>query len=340
MVLDPLGRPLTDLRISVTDACSLRCPYCLPLEAFPLEHPFLGAGRLLSFAQILRFVEAARPLGLTKVKITGGEPLLRPLVPELVRDLKTRWPDLEVGLITNGLALGPLVGRLRDAGLDGVTVSLDALDPGVYARMSGTGRRVEPVLEAIEAAHRAFGAVKLNTVLLRGQNDGEVEALALRYRRPGFTLRFIEFMPVGQLNGWDRSQVVPGDEVRGRLAALGGTLEALEPGRPGQTSRVWAWAGGQGAVGFIDSVTRPFCGSCTRLRLTADGRALTCLFSEVGPDFGPALRKAQAVGVLTERLAGLWAGRVDRWSEGLRAAEGEGGGLPAGPRPEMHAVGG
>lgn len=334
MLADRLGRPLRDLRVSVTDSCNFRCTYCMPAEAFPADYPFLGAAQLLSFPEIQRVVEAARPLGLKKVKLTGGEPLLRSLVPELVGALKTRWPDLEVGLITNGLHLAPLLPRLKAAGLDSVTVSIDALDPEAFASITGNGHRVETVLEAIEAAHQAFGAVKLNTVLLRGTNEDQAPALARYFRRPGFTLRFIEFMDVGTLNRWTRDRVVPGDEV---LAAL----RTLEPGvdlvpvakpHPGQTSDVWAWGDGRGAVGFINSVTRPFCGDCSRVRLGADGRLYTCLFSAKGHDLRTPLRAGASADELGALLTKIWTGRDDRYSE-LRT-DGRGA------KVEMFAVGG
>jgi len=286
---------------------------------------------LLTFPEILKVVEAARTLGLKKVKLTGGEPLLRSLLPELVLSLKTRFPDLEVGLITNGLHLMPLLTRLKSAGLDSVTVSIDALEPEKFAALTGNGHRVATILEAIEAAHQTFGAVKLNTVLLKGENEDEIEPLAEYFRRPGFTLRFIEFMDVGTINRWRRDRVVTGDQVLGRLRALGG-LEALPKSHPGETSETWAWADGQGAVGFINSVTRPFCGDCSRARLGADGRLYTCLFSSAGHDLRTTLRAGAGVDEVSARLAAIWTGRSDRYSE-LRT-DGKV------PKVEMFAVGG
>lgn len=335
MLLDRLGRPLRDLRISVTDSCNFRCTYCMPAELFAANHPFLTGGQLLSFDEILRVVAAARPLGLRKVKLTGGEPLLRSLLTELVADLKARFPDLEVGLITNGLHLSPLLGRLKAAGLDGVTVSIDALDQQTFGAMTGNGHRVETVLEAIEAARQAFGRVKLNTVLLRGENDGQAEALANYFRRPGFSLRFIEFMDVGTINRWSRDRVVTGDEVLGRLRALG-RLSPVDKAHPGETSQRWSWDDGAGEVGFINSVTRPFCGDCSRLRLGADGRVFTCLFAAGGFDLRTMLRAGASAEELTRTLAGLWSGRADRYSE--RRAEAVGG-SPA-PKIQMFSMGG
>ena len=331
MVLDQWGRPLRDLRISVTDSCNFRCTYCMPAESFPTDFPFLTGGQLLTFPEIVRVVEAVRPLGLKKVKLTGGEPLLRSLLPELILTLKTRFPDLEIGLITNGLHLKPLLGRLVSSGLDSVTVSIDALDPSTFAALTGNGHHVETILEAIEAAHETFGKVKLNTVLLRGENEGQVEALAQYFRRPGFALRFIEFMDVGTINRWSRERVVPGDEVLGRLRTLG-ALDPLPKHHRGETSERWAWADGQGEVGFINSVTRPFCGDCSRVRLGADGQLYTCLFSAKGHDLRTLLRSGSTPEDLSARMSSIWTGRSDRYSE-LRT-DGQG------KKVEMFAVGG
>lgn len=331
MVYDRLGRPLRDLRISVTNNCNFRCTYCMPMEAFAVDHPFLSGDQLLSFTEILRVIEAVRPLGLKKVKLTGGEPLLRPRLPELVRDLKERFPDLEVGLITNGRHLVPLLDDLRAAGLDSVTISIDALDPKAFASMSGNGQRVEIILEAIERAHETFGRVKLNTVLLRGENDDQAEVLASFFRRSGFILRFIEFMDVGTINRWSRDRVVSGDEVLGRLRRLG-ELVPLEKNHPGETSERWAWADGGGEIGFINSVTRPFCGDCSRVRLGADGRLFTCLFSAIGHDLRSLLRSGVSAEDLSRRIAGIWTGRKDRYSELRTDGKGE--------RIEMFSMGG
>jgi cyclic pyranopterin phosphate synthase len=333
-MLDQLGRPLRDLRISVTDSCNFRCTYCMPAEVFPSDFPFLTPNQLLTFPEIQRLVEAARPLGLKKVKLTGGEPLLRSLLPELILSLKTKFPDLEIGLITNGLHLSPLLPRLKASGLDSVTVSLDSLDSATFGAITGNGHRVETIVDAIEAAHGTFGSVKLNTVLLKGTNDDQIEPLARRYRRQGFLLRFIEFMDVGTLNRWSRDKVIPGDEVLVRLRRLG-TLVAVPKAHPGETSERWRWADGRGEVGFINSITRPFCGDCSRVRLGPDGQVYTCLFSQKGFDFRTPLRAGATAQELTARLAAIWGGRSDRYSE-IR------GQTKASPtkKVEMFAVGG
>jgi cyclic pyranopterin phosphate synthase len=340
MVLDKLGRPLRDLRISVTDSCNFRCAYCMPAEAFPDDYPFLAGDQLLSFTEIVRVVEAVVPLGLKKVKLTGGEPLLRSLLPELVLMLKTRFPAVEVGLITNGLHLLPLLARLRNAGLDSVTVSIDALSPGRFGELTGNGHRVETILEAIDAAHRTFGTVKLNTVLLRGNNEAEIEPLVTHFRRPGFELRFIEFMDVGTLNRWTREKVVTGDEVLGRVRAMvpGVALVPLEKRHQGETSERWSWADGRGMVGFINSISRPFCGDCSRVRLGADGRLYTCLFSASGHDLKTPLRAGEPAIALTDRVSKIWLGRSDRYSE--RRSEDAPPKEGPGKKVEMFAVGG
>jgi len=309
----------------------------MPAAAFPKDYPFLERDQLLTFPEILRVVEAARSLGLKKVKLTGGEPLLRSLLPELILMLKTQFPDIEVGLITNGLHLKPLLPRLRSSGLDLVTVSIDSLDPVLFGEITGNGHRVETVLEAIEATHQSFGSVKLNTVVFRNKNEDQIGPLVEHFRRPGFDLRFIEFMDVGTLNRWSRDQVVTGDEALARIRALRPDIALVpqEKKHPGETSERWAWADGRGTLGFINSVSRPFCGDCSRVRLGADGRLYTCLFSAVGHDLKTSLRAGTSPEALAQRLRQIWTGRSDRYSE-LRDAR-----SPAKPKKvEMFAVGG
>ncbi|NNM67101.1 MAG: GTP 3',8-cyclase MoaA [Spirochaetales bacterium] len=313
MVLDRLGRPLRDLRISVIDNCNFRCTYCMPRERFPEDYAFLKQDDLLKFTEILRLVGAFRQLGLKKVKITGGEPLLRPLVSELVGSLKSNFPELEVGLITNGLHLKPLLNRLKSNGLDQITVSLDALDPERFAAITGNGHRVQTIVDAIEAAAEIFPLVKVNTVLIKGQNDDQVEVLAQYFRRPGFALRFIEYMDVGNLNGWRRDLVVPESEVLSRLSRLG-VLSPLPKRHAGETATRWGWMEG-GEVGFISSITQPFCGDCSRARLSADGKLYTCLFAKRGWDLRAPLRSGADESRLAEVLNTVWSGRTDQYSE-------------------------
>ena len=330
-MVDLLGRPIRDLRVSVTDSCNFRCTYCLPAEAFPQNYAFLKPDQLLRFSEIELAVAALIPLGLQKVKITGGEPLLRPLVVELIALLKRHWPTLEVALITNGHHLGPLVKRLRQAGLDSVTVSLDALDPEVFGRITGNDHRLDTVLAGIEEVHREFGQVKINTVLIRGVNDDQVEPLAKYFWRPGFALRFIEYMDVGSLNRWRRDQVVTGKEVLKRLQRMG-QLVPLPKRHSGETSERWAWSETDGEVGFINSVSRPFCADCVRVRLSADGKLYTCLFSNRATDLKPALQAGKLAEV-TQLISSVWQKRSDRYSEQRQSLAGT-------DRQEMFTLGG
>ncbi len=312
-MVDLLNRPIRDLRVSVTDSCNFRCTYCLPSEAFPQDYAFLKAEQLLSFSEIELAVAALIPLGLQKVKITGGEPLLRPLLGELIARLKGHWPTLEVALITNGHHLAPLVKRFHKAGLDSVTVSLDALDPQVFGRITGNEHRLDTVIAGIEEAHRVFGQVKINTVLIRDENDDQIEPLAKYFQRPGFALRFIEYMDVGSLNRWRRNQVVTGQDVLERLHQLG-NLCPLPKRHPGETSERWAWQDAEGELGFINSVSRPFCAECVRIRLSADGKLYTCLFSERATDLKPVLRGGKLEEV-SQQIVSVWQKRDDRYSE-------------------------
>ncbi|NNM53717.1 MAG: GTP 3',8-cyclase MoaA [Spirochaetales bacterium] len=330
-MVDLLGRPIRDLRVSVTDSCNFRCTYCLPSEAFPRDYAFLKPDQLLRFSDIELVVAALLPLGLQKVKITGGEPLLRPLLVELIALLKGRWPGLEVALITNGHHLAPLVKRIRKAGLDSVTVSLDALDPTVFGRMTGNAHRLDTVLAGIEEAHREFEQVKINTVLIRGENDDQVEALAKYFQRPGFALRFIEYMDVGSLNRWRRDQVVTGAEVLERLQKLK-NLFPLPKRHPGETSERWVWSEAEGEVGFINSVSRPFCAECVRVRLSADGKLYTCLFSNRSTDLKPVLLTGNLAEV-TQTITAVWKKRDDRYSEQRQSLAGT-------TRQEMFTLGG
>lgn len=321
---DRRQRPLHDLRISVTDRCNFRCPYCMPRATFGAQHQFLPHQALLSFEEITRTAQAALTLGVRKLRLTGGEPLLRKGLPTLVSQLaalKTRDGTApEIALTTNGVLLSRQAQSLKDAGLQRVTVSLDALDQAVFARMSDSGLHVRDVLAGIEAAHRVgLSPVKVNMVVQKGVNDDQILPLARHFRGSGVELRFIEFMDVGQTNRWQLEQVVPSDEVRERIAAQWPLLPASAM-RAADTAERWLYADGAGSIGLISSVTRAFCGDCTRLRLSTDGRLYTCLFGSRGHDLRALLRDEQ-VGddELRLRLAALWQAREDRYSE-LRQA--------------------
>lgn len=343
---DRLNRPLRDLRISLVDNCNFRCTYCMPKELFPDTYPFLKGDQLLSLEELRTLVGAFSDLGLEKVKLTGGEPLLRPtFVLELVEALRGDHPGLELDLITNGWHLGPLLGRLKAKGLDRINVSLDSLDPQTFRSMNGKGQDIAPVLAAIEAAPGAgFSPVKVNMVVIRGVNHREVGEMAAYFRRPGYILRFIEFMDVGTMNGWTRDQVVPSREILQELQQRF-TLTPVSKAHPGETADRWAYADGTTEVGFISSVSQPFCGDCSRARLSADGKLYTCLFSKTGWDLKKALRSGAAREDLAQMVRDIWQGRGDQYSA-LRAREEARGSSrkmeipPADKKIEMFYIGG
>jgi cyclic pyranopterin phosphate synthase len=332
--VDQLGRPLRDLRVSVTDRCNLRCRYCMPREVFGTDFAFLERDELLTFEEIERVVRVLVELGVRKVRLTGGEPLLRRDLPELVARL-TGIEDLEdLALTSNGVLLGRMAGELVDAGLRRVTVSLDALDDATFRAVSDTTIPVRTVLDGIAAATAAgLSPVKVNAVLQRGVNEDQVEALAGWARDIGVTLRFIEFMDVGTTNQWKRDRVVPAAEVVDRIAARW-PIEPVEPDHPGEVAERYRYTDGAGEVGIIASVTRPFCGTCSRARLSAIGELYTCLFAAEGHDLRALVRGRTDDAALRASVAGIWTRRDDRASE-LRAADGL-----QGPRVEMSYIGG
>jgi cyclic pyranopterin phosphate synthase len=333
--LDVRGRALTDLRISVIDRCNFRCPYCMPEDQYPRDHAFLSKADRLRFEEIERLARIFVGLGVRKLRLTGGEPLLRRDLPELVRQLAAISPDVDIAMTTNGSLLAEKVEALRSAGLHRITLSLDTLDPKTFAVMSGGRGEIDEVLKAIEAAERAgFAALKINAVVMRGVNDAQVLDLVGHFRGSPHIVRFIEYMDVGTCNGWQRDLVVPSAELRERIAARW-PLVALEANYGGEVAQRYAFADGAGEIGFISSVTEPFCGDCSRARLSADGRLYTCLFASSGHD----LRGPMRAGASDEELAGIvravWASRDDRYSEErseLRNAERR--------RVEMYEIGG
>nr|WP_243064501.1 GTP 3',8-cyclase MoaA [Humibacter sp. RRB41] len=317
---DLRGRALRDLRISLTDRCNLRCVYCMPREIFGPDHVFLPRERLLTFDQIERVARVAVGGGVTKLRLTGGEPLLRPGITDLVSRLsRLRRPDggaVDLALTTNGTALARLAAPLRDAGLDRVTVSLDSLDDEGFGRISDTRMPLGRVLDGIRAAQAAGLPVKVNTVVRRGLNDGEIESIAEHFRGTGAVVRFIEYMDVGTTNGWRLDDVVPSAEVVERIRRRHRLVPVAERGSA--TASRFRYADGSGEIGVISSVTEAFCGSCTRARLSADGHLFTCLFASDGVDLGPAA--AESDDTVAEVLFGAWRRRDDRYSE-LRGAE-------------------
>jgi cyclic pyranopterin phosphate synthase len=313
---DVLGRPLRDLRLSVIDACNFRCPYCMPADRIAEDHGLDAASRL-SFDEIETLVRGFVRLGTRKVRLTGGEPLLRKHLPELVARLAKIDGIEDLALTTNGSLLAAHARALRDAGLHRLTVSLDALDPAMFSVMSGGRGKVETVLAGLAAANAAgFERIKLNCVVQRGVNEGEVLSLAAFAREHGHVLRFIEFMDVGTCNGWRSQDVVPSAELRDRLHAQW-PLRPLDPQYRGEVASRYAYADGVGEVGFVSSVSAPFCGDCHRARVSADGTLYTCLFAAEGQSLRTALRQGEDA--LVDAVAQTWSRRVDRYSE-LRGA--------------------
>ena len=337
---DQRGRPLHDLRISVTDRCNFRCPYCMPRATYGTQHRFLPHEALLSFEEITRVANAVLALGVRKLRLTGGEPLLRKDLPTLIGQLaQLRTLDgapPEIALTTNGVLLARQARALRDAGLQRVTVSLDALDQATFARMSDSGLHVRDVLSGIDAALAVgLAPLKVNMVVQKGANDDQIVPLARHFRGTGVELRFIEFMDVGQTNRWQLEQVIPSEDVRQRIAAHW-PLRAAATHQAADTARRWHYADGAGSVGFISSVTQAFCGDCTRLRLSTDGRLYTCLFATQGYDLRALLRGDQVDDELQRRVAALWQRRDDRYSELRRLGEPD----SEAARVEMSYIGG
>jgi GTP 3',8-cyclase len=314
-VLDTLQRPMRDLRVSVTDRCNFRCGYCMPREAFGPDHAFLPREEILDFDEIERVVRAAVRLGVRKVRLTGGEPLVRRGLEGLVGRLATLEGIDDLTLTTNGSLLAARAAALAEAGLHRVTVSLDALDDETFGRMNDVGFPVARVLDGIAAADAAgLGPVKLNAVVRRGINEHAVLDLAGHFRGTGVTVRFIEYMDVGHTNGWRLDDVVPAAEIVAAIDARW-PLEPLDADYRGEVARRYRYRDGGGEIGLISSVTEPFCGDCTRARLSADGRLFTCLFATDGHDVRSLLRSGADDAHLADTLRAIWTGRSDRYSE-------------------------
>ncbi|HEY8490209.1 MAG TPA: GTP 3',8-cyclase MoaA [Dehalococcoidia bacterium] len=313
-LLDRLGRPLRDLRVSVTDRCNFRCRYCMPREVFGPGYAFLPRSEVLTFEEIARLARIFVSLGVRKVRLTGGEPLLRAELPTLVRML-AEIPGLDIALTTNGSLLASLARPLAEAGLKRVTVSLDSLDDAVFRAMNDVDVPVARVLEGIEAAAAAgLRPVKVNAVVRRGMNDHTLVDLARFMKERGHILRFIEYMDVGTANGWRLDDVVPGAEIVRRIGEVL-PLEPAEPNYRGEVARRYRYRDGSGEIGVITSVTQPFCGDCTRARLSADGKLYTCLFAAAGTDLRGPLRAGAGDGEIAALLRRVWSARADRYSE-------------------------
>jgi GTP 3',8-cyclase len=345
LLSDRLGRTLHDLRISITDRCNFRCNYCMPKEVFGSAYKFLPQTSLLSFEEITRTARLFAAHGVSKLRLTGGEPLLRKHVEVLIAQLAAlRTPAgeaLDITLTTNGSLLDRKAAALREAGLKRVTVSLDALDDGTFRRMNDVDFPVADVLRGIEAALRAgLAPVKINMVVKRGTNDHEIVPLARHVREhfgPGVVLRFIEYMDVGATNGWRMNDVLPSANVVQRLSAVF-PLQALQPHASGETAERWAYADGSGEIGVISSVTQAFCRDCNRARLSTEGKLFLCLFASRGHDLRALLRGGFSDAQIAAAIGLIWSEREDRYSE-LRSGSGAASGSGE-RRVEMHYIGG
>ncbi|MFH7043162.1 GTP 3',8-cyclase MoaA [Paucibacter sp. JuS9] len=341
LLADALGRPLHDLRISVTDRCNFRCSYCMPKEVFDKSHSFLKHSELLSFEEITRLARIFVAQGVQKIRLTGGEPLLRKNIERLIEMLAgLRTPEgraLDLTLTTNGSLLTRKARALKDAGLQRITVSLDAMDDAIFRRMNDVDFPVAEVLEGIAAAEAVgLSPIKVNMVVKRGVNEQEILPMARHFHGRGVTLRFIEYMDVGATNGWRMDEVLPSREVLALLRQEF-SLQPLQASAPGETAERWGHADGGGEIGLISSVTQAFCGDCNRARLSTEGRLYLCLFAHAGHDLRGLLRNGAEDDAIAGTLASIWSARSDRYSQ-LRAS---GTALPGEARKvEMHYIGG
>ncbi|MCZ4305838.1 GTP 3',8-cyclase MoaA [Zoogloeaceae bacterium G21618-S1] len=311
---DQRGRPVRDLRISVTDRCNFRCVYCMPRAVFGKDYTFLARSELLSFEEIVRIARIFVANGVRKIRITGGEPLLRRNVDQLIKALAA-LPEVEITLTTNGVLLPRMAQKLADAGLRRVTVSLDALDDAIFKKINDADFPVADVLAGIEAAHEAgLSPVKVNMVVKRGVNEHQIIDMARHFKGSGHILRFIEFMDVGASNGWRLDDVVPSREVIDRIHAVF-PLESSQPNYTGEVAERWRYLDGDGEVGVISSVTQAFCSTCTRIRLSTEGRLYTCLFANEGHELRAPLRGGASDEELAAIIHRTWQARSDRYSE-------------------------
>jgi len=339
---DALGRPLHDLRISVTDRCNFRCVYCMPKEVFDKDYAYLPHSDLLSFEEITRVARIFIAHGVEKLRLTGGEPLLRKNLERLVGMLRAlptpSGRPLDITLTTNGSLLARKASALKDAGLDRVTVSLDALDDDVFRRMNDVDFAVADVLHGLDAAHAAgLGPIKVNMVVKRGTNEDQVLPMARHFKGSPFILRFIEYMDVGASNGWNMDEVIPSAELVRRISAEL-PLAPIDANYSGETAARWRYLDGGGEVGFISSVTQAFCNDCSRLRLSTEGKLYTCLFATRGHDLRGLLRAGRTDAELSGAVAQLWRGRTDRYSE-TRTVDTTGP-VPGARKVEMSYIGG
>ena len=331
--IDSFGRPLRDLRISVTDRCNFRCVYCMPKEVFGRDYQFLERAELLSFEEIERVVRIFVGLGVNKVRLTGGEPLVRRGIEGLIEMLAAN-EGLDIALTTNGSMLAHRAESLAEAGLKRVTVSLDSLEEEVFQAMNDVDFPVGRVLEGIESAAEAgLGPIKINMVLKRGVNEGSILPMARHFHSTGHIVRFIEYMDVGNTNGWRLDEIVPARDVVATIDAEM-PLEPVDPNYPGEVANRYRYRDGGGEIGVIASVTQPFCSTCTRARISAEGLLYTCLFATRGHDLRELLRGGAGDDEVARAIASVWAGRSDRYSE-IRSSE-----TQSLPKVEMSYIGG
>lgn len=343
LLADALGRPLHDLRISVTDRCNFRCVYCMPKEVFDKNYAYLPHSSLLSFEEITRVARLFIAHGVEKIRLTGGEPLLRKNLEALVAQLRAldtpSGRPLDLTLTTNGSLLARKARSLKDAGLDRVTVSLDAIDDAVFKQMNDVDFAVSDVLEGIDAAHAAgLGPVKVNMVVKGGMNDAQILPMARHFKGSPTILRFIEYMDVGASNGWNMDEVIPSSEVVRRISAEM-PLEPIGANYAGETAARWRYVDGGGEVGMISSVTQAFCSDCSRIRLSTEGKLYTCLFATRGHDLRALLREGRSDLEIASSIAQLWRRRDDRYSE-TRTINTDGLGRGTGKKIEMSYIGG
>lgn len=334
-VLDALARPLRDLRISVTDKCNFRCRYCMPEEIFGPDYPFLPQEKLLTFEEMRRLVEIFTSLGVNKIRITGGEPLLRRELPRFIAMLNEIEGIDDIAMTTNGSLLPKFARLLKEAGLKRVTVSLDSLDDHRFGRINGRGFKVKDVLEGIEAAQEAGLQVKINMVVQRGVNDQDILPMARYFEEKGHILRFIEYMDVGNSNGWRLEHVVPSREIV-EMINREMPIEPIDPNYYGEVATRYRYKRSGREIGFISSVTEAFCSTCTRVRLSAEGVLYTCLFATSGTDLRTPLRQNETDEMIRERIIQVWRQRKDRYSEErLQQTK-----RPPGKKVEMYHIGG
>lgn len=330
---DTLNRPLRDLRISITDRCNFRCVYCMPKEIFGPDYVFLHRDQILTFEEVTRLASIFVDHGVRKIRLTGGEPLVRRDLPVLV-DMLAKIPDLDLTLTTNGALLAKQARALKDAGLKRVTVSLDSLDNATFKAMNDVDFPVEKVLEGMDvAASVGLGPIKVNMVVKRSMNEASILPMARYFREKGYILRFIEYMDVGHSNGWRMEEVVPAAEIIKMINAEM-PLEPLDPNYQGEVAERWRYKDGSGEIGVVASVTQAFCRTCTRARLTAEGKLFTCLFGIKGFDLREMLRGGASNEEISQAIARVWSKRTDRYSE-IRSEQ-----TVSLPKVEMSHIGG